>query len=582
MIDTIVNSFDIWTDAQGIKSRTRVRSVDNISLEGTISLRKLILDLAIQGKLTIHDPNDEPASKLLARIIEEKNKLIPNRTQTSELKTTANEKPFQLPDEWIWSKLGSLGIAQTGSTPKTTIPEYFNGGEIPFIGPGQINRDGSIMESDKFLTEKGSEFSSTAEHGDIVMVCIGGSIGKSAIVQSKITFNQQLNSIRPLLVQSNYLQTALNSTLFQNSILEKSTGSATPIINRSKWESIAIPLPPIEEQYRIVAKVNELMSLCDKLEAKQFNNLKTHQVLVKTLLETLTQAADANELQEAWERMSAHFDTLFCTEDSIDQLKQTILQLAVMGKLVKQDPNDEPASVLLKKIVKEKERLIEEGKIRKQAILSEIKDNEKLFVLPESWEWCRLGVITEIIAGMSFKSDDFNTNAGTKCIKITNAGVGEFIETNDYLPESFSTKYSDYLIKEGDLILALTRPYISDGLKISNCPTSYNNSLLNQRVAAIRLMTLALSHLYVFCFIQSPHVLNFYKSKFYDKSQQPNMKMSDITDLVFALPPLEEQYRIVSKINELFAVCESLKKKILKSQEIKVLLSKTIVEKAVQ
>jgi type I restriction enzyme, S subunit len=575
MTDTIVNSFDIWTDAQGLKAKGRVKSIENISLEGTTSLRNLILDLAIQGKLTTRYPNDEPASKLLTRIIEEKNKLISNRTQVTELKVAANEKPFQLPNEWIWSKLGSLGIAQTGSTPKTTIPEYFNGGKIPFIGPGQINRDGRIMESDKFLTEKGSEYSSIAEHGDIVMVCIGGSIGKSAIVQSKITFNQQLNSIRPLLVQSNYLQLALNSTLFQNSILKKSTGSATPIINRSKWESIAIPLPPIAEQHRIVTKVDELMALCDKLEAEQFSNLKTHQVLVKTLLETLTQAADANELKAAWERMSAHFDTLFCTEDSIEQLKQTILQLAVMGKLVRQDPNDEPASELLKKIAKEKERLVEEGNIKRQTIFPEINDNEKRFVLPRSWEWCRLQNLITLLGDGIHGTPEYEENGEYYFVNGNNLSNG-IIEIKS---NTKTVTEKEYQLHKRDLNERTI--LVSINGTIGNTAFYNNERIILGKSACYFNLLNKIEKEYIRLIITSKYFIDYAFSEATGTTIQ-NVSLRTMRSLVIPLPPFNEQQKIIQKVQELFSICDKLSLEIIESQNIKVQLSKTIVEKSVQ
>ena len=163
-----------------------------------------------------------------------------------------------------------------------------------------------------------------------------------------------------------------------------------------------MPIPPLAEQHRIVAKVDELMALCDQLEQQQTDSNATHQTLVETLLATLTSAADQDEFTEAWQRIADHFDTLFTTEQSIDQLKQTILQLAVMGKLVPQDPNDEPASVLLEKIAKEKARLIKEGKIKKQKPLPEISDDEKPFDLPDSWAWTYVGECFSLTSGTSF------------------------------------------------------------------------------------------------------------------------------------------------------------------------------------
>ena len=286
MIDTLINSFNIWTDAQGLKAKGRVKSIENISLDGINHLRELIIGLAIRGKLVNNNPNDEPAIKVLKNILKEKEELMEKgflKKSKPLKKIDKTQIPYHLPKNWAWSRLGNLGICATGKTPRTSNMEYYDG-TIPFIGPGQINNSGDISKPEKFLTEKGLEFSTKAESGDILMVCIGGSIGKSAVVTERIAFNQQLNVIQPILINTFYLNLSMNSWLFQNLLLSKSKGSATPIINRFKWEDILIPIPPNEEQKRIVAKVDELMALCDKLEEERTTNLRTHQILVRLFL----------------------------------------------------------------------------------------------------------------------------------------------------------------------------------------------------------------------------------------------------------------------------------------------------------
>ena len=165
------------------------------------------------------------------------------------------------------------------------------------------------------------------------------------------------------------------------------TGIAYPAVNDSQFFSGLFPLPPLAEQHRIVAKVDELMALCDRLEAEQADAGAAHATLVATLLGTLTQSTDAAELTANWQRLAEHFDTLFTTEASLDALKQTILQLAVMGKLVPQDPNDEPASELLKRIAKERARLEAEGICKKSKVTPVVGENEQPFALPKGWEW---------------------------------------------------------------------------------------------------------------------------------------------------------------------------------------------------
>jgi len=233
-------------------------------------LKQTILQLAVMGKLVPQDPKAEPASVLLEKIAKEKGRLVKEGLQKKQqplAEVTDAEIPFVIPDQWEWSRLGNLGIGSTGKTPSTGSPEYY-GGVIPFIGPGQITPAGEILDSDKNLTESGCEYSGVAEPGDVLMVCIGGSIGKSAITVSRVAFNQQINCIRPIFVSPVLLHYSMNTPHFQAAILEKATGSATPIINRSKWEELLVPVPPEAEQHRIVAKVDELIALCDTLKAR--------------------------------------------------------------------------------------------------------------------------------------------------------------------------------------------------------------------------------------------------------------------------------------------------------------------------
>jgi type I restriction enzyme S subunit len=335
--------------------------------------------------------------------------------------------------------------------------------------------------------------------------------------------------------------------------------------------SFVVPLPPLEEQKEIVKVVETLFKEVEQLEQLTVERIRLKEDFVTSALNQLT----TNNANQDWTFLQDHFKSFFNETSNIKKLRETVLQIAVQGKLTAVWRSCHPelvsgshhASQLLKRIQEEKAQLIKDKKIKKEKALPKITKEEIPYELPKGWVWCRLGTVTDIIAGASFKSGDFNNTGGVKCIKITNAGVRSFVETNDYLPEGFDKLYSNYLIKEGDLILALTRPYIKNGLKISICPSTYNDSLLNQRVASIRSMSSYIYHPYIFSFIQSPKVLNYYKSKFDDKSQQPNMKMGDITDLLISLPPLEEQKAIVEKVNALMGLCDTLAQEVQQSQE---------------
>jgi len=246
-------------------------------------LKKSILQDAVQGKLVPQNPDDEPACKLLKRIKAEKDKLIKEKKikkdknesyifrrdnshyemLNGEEKCIDDEIPFDIPDSWEWVRLNKLGITLTENTPSKTHPEYFNG-SIPFISPADI-LNYKINYCNQSLSDVGKKYGRLCNPGSILQVCIGGSIGKLAIVDRDIAFNQQINAISPILCVSYYLFIAMQSPYFYTSLNEKAGGTATPIINRGEWDKLLIPLPPVAEQERIVAKIEELLSKIERL-----------------------------------------------------------------------------------------------------------------------------------------------------------------------------------------------------------------------------------------------------------------------------------------------------------------------------
>ena len=249
-------------------------------------LRKAILTLAVQGKLVRQDPNDERMEqKILKQGLEE---LRVNRRKSKvNLDIFTGNTPYPLPASWLWAPLGACGLGTTGRTPPTADNSLY-GGSIPFIGPGQIDANGNISVSNKWINKTGLTESSEAIPGDILMVCIGGSIGKSAIAKYRIAFNQQINSIRTKSVNCDYLHLTLQDPRNQKEIIKLSAGSATPIINKNKWEGLLIPLPPLAEQCRIVAKVDELMAIVDKLEVQLATAHTTGKRMVDATVAALT------------------------------------------------------------------------------------------------------------------------------------------------------------------------------------------------------------------------------------------------------------------------------------------------------
>ncbi len=229
-------------------------------------MKKSILQYAIQGKLVEQRPEEGTAEELYQQIQDEKQRLIKEgkiKKEKSLAEIAEDEIPFDIPESWKWVSVCSVGVTQTGNTPKKSHPEYF-GNYIPFLGPGDI-QNGNVDYDNQGLSEEGKEYGRVTPADSVLQVCIGGSIGKCALVDREVTFNQQINSIYPLISDSKYVYYVLDSYYFKDYMKENSGGTATPIINRGLWDAIVIPLPPLQEQHRIVAKIEELLPYCDRL-----------------------------------------------------------------------------------------------------------------------------------------------------------------------------------------------------------------------------------------------------------------------------------------------------------------------------
>ena len=381
MQQLITEHMDIWTAADTGKRSGRGRASSNAgSVYGVKKLRELILELAVRGKLVKQDANDEPASELLKRIQVEKAKLVAEGKVKKEkllAPITDDEKPFVLPLGWGFVRNCALFQLRKGR-----IPQSLNEDELglPYLDIDALDRNIIRRYSEELTCPQSTD-------KDILVVCDGSRSGlvlngKNGIIGSTLSIIDT-----PVFIQ-NYIKLIFKQgfEIFNTSM----KGAAIPHLDTQKLLQNPTALPPLAEQHRIVAKVDELMALCDQLEAQHSNAAEVHEKLLNHLLGTLTLSQSAEDFSANWQRITAHFDMLFTTEASIDALKQTLLQLAVMGKLVPQDANDEPASELLKRIQAEKAKLIAEGKLKKEKPLVPIVEDEKPFELPHSWEWVRM------------------------------------------------------------------------------------------------------------------------------------------------------------------------------------------------
>lgn len=335
----IVDHIDTWTTALQTRSTAGRGSSGKIDLYGIKKLRELILGLAVRGKLVPQDPNDEPASELLKRIAAEKAELV----KLGKIKKpkplpeiSEEEKPFELPEGWEWVTLATIGEIVGGGTPKSDNPQYWAKNGIKWLTPADL-----YGLKGKYISSGARDISPTGLSNSSARLMPKGSvlfssrapIGYVAIADAELSTNQGFKSCVPYIKDSaEYIYYFLMASA--KKIDAEASGTTFKEVSGAIVSKILFPLPPLSEQLKIVSRANELMSLCDQLEQHTLTSLEAHQQLVETLLTTLTDSQNADELAENWARISDHFDTLFTTEASIDALKQTILQLAVMGKLV--------------------------------------------------------------------------------------------------------------------------------------------------------------------------------------------------------------------------------------------------------
>ncbi|EHX0165110.1 restriction endonuclease subunit S, partial [Salmonella enterica] len=400
----IVDHIDTWTTARQTRSTAGRGSSGKIDLYGIKKLRELILELAVRGKLVPQDSNDEPASVLLKRIAAEKAELVKQgkiKKSKPLPEISEDDEPFDLPKGWEWVRFGDICEIERGGSPRP-IKDYLTSEKdgLNWIKIGDTDIGGKyITSAEEKIKPSGLHKTRMVYPGDFLLTN-SMSFGRPYITLIEGCIHDGwLRISPPSSLDNDFLYQLLSSPFIAKAFKEKASGAVVLNLNADKVRETFILVPPFSEQQRIVTKANELMSLCDQLEQHTLTSLDAHQQLVETLLTTLTNSQNADELAENWARISEHFDTLFTTEASIDTLKQTILQLAVMGKLVPQDPNDEPASELLKRIAQEKAQLVKDGKMKKQKPLPPISDEEKPFVTPNHWEWVRFGEIGEIKGG---------------------------------------------------------------------------------------------------------------------------------------------------------------------------------------
>ena len=513
-------------------------------------LKNSILQWAIQGKLVPQDPNDEPASILLERIRKEKERLIKEKKikkdknasiifrgednsyyekflATGEVKCIDEEIPFEIPHGWEWCRMGCIGDWGAGATPAKGNSEYY-GGNVLWLRTGELN-NGVVYDTEIKITKKALQECSLRLNkvGDVLIAMYGATIGKVAIAGNEMTSNQACCACTPLGVFNYYLFYYLMGS--QADFIKKGEGGAQPNISREKLISHLIPIPPLNEQYRIVEQIQRILPLIERFSASQ----------------------------NAQDRLNAEIN---------EKLKKSILQEAILGKLAPQIQTEGTAEELLAEIRKEKERLVKEGKLKKSVLTDSVIfkgddnkywekigkevrciDDEIPFDIPSNWVYTRMRNIGDWGSGSTPAKGNSDYYGGNILwLRTGELNNGVVNDTEIKITDKALKECSFKLNKPGDVLIAMY------GATIGKVAIAGKEMTTNQACCGC---TPFIYNKYLFYFLIAS------KNDFVRKGEggaQPNISREKLVSHLIPLPPLKEQYRIVSKIEELASIMSRL------------------------
>ena len=534
---------------------------------GAARLRELILTLAVQGKLVAQDAGDEPASELLKQIRAEKDRLIAGGKIKKDKPLAAiseEETPFELPVGWEWVRFGDASINRDGER----IPVSSSDRDNLAKTYDYYGASGVIDKIDGFLFDK-----SLLLIGEDGANLINRSTPIAFLAHGKYWVNNHahvIDTTHPELMT--YLALFINAISLEPYV----TGTAQPKMNQAKLNSIVIALPPLAEQSRIVTRVEELMRLCDALESKGRLEAAQHAQLVSTLLGTLTESDTPEQLAENWQRLATHFDLLLDRPQAVDALEQTILQLAVRGLLVPQDPMDEPASQLLRRV-----NQLKAANVRKTPKSTTEELPLAPYELPTRWTWAQLGELVENMgSGWSPACDEGERSDPTHwaVLRTTAVQINEFrAREHKVIPSKLSPR-PEIEVKDGDILITRAGPMNRVGIScwVDNTPPRL---MLSDKI--VRFHSVAEEMLPAFIVLAlnagwTKEQIDAAKSGM--AASQVNISQSDLRGFWIPVCSKAEQSRIVTRVAQLRHLCADLRQRLAASQSNQAQLAEALVQ----
>ena len=515
-------------------------------------LRRFILDLAVRGKLVPQDPRDEPASELLKRIAKEKARLG-LKQEVSPL--ASDEMPFKLPQGWSWSRIGEVcSKTGSGSTPRGGQAVYKSTG-IPFLRSQNVYDAGLFLDDVPYIdTSTHARMAGTAvKPKDLLLNITGGSMGRCCRVPDvfgEANVSQHVAIIRAALPElEDFLHRLVLSPYFQAFIFDEQTGAGRGGLPKNRMDRIAVALPPLAEQHRIVAKVDELMALCDRLEAARVERETTRDRLAAASLAPLNApdpdpAIFANHARFALDNLGA----LTTRPDQFKQLRQMILNLAVRGKLVPQDPSDEPAAVLLDHL--------DTGKTTNKGRFRGTSASSAPFPCPVGWEWTTVQGILDRKREISYgviKLGDEPKTGGIPTLRCSDVKPGYInLSSVRRVSEEIEGEYARTRLHGGEVLINI-RGTLGG---VASVPSNLSGFNVAREVAVVPIAPE----------ISAEFIVYLMLSTYFWESVQDNLRgiaykglnLGSLREFPAPLPPLAEQHRIVAKVDELMALCDRL------------------------
>lgn len=548
---------------------------------GIKKLRELILELAVRGRLVPQDSADEPAYELLKRVAKNREQLAADGKHKRAAVVTpidAEEVSFEVPQGWGLARFPEVASYRVGKTPPTKDARFWTGGEIPWVSISDLNHNGRVDSTVRRVTKAAAEevFKCLPARAGSILMSFKLTLGKISKLSMDAYHNEAIISIVPFEgIDMEYLFTVLPEVARKGRSKNALMGDT---LNSESLAALVIPIPPQMEQGRIVRKVDELMVLCDQLEAQQADAEAAHEKLVRELLATLTQSQSAADFQSNWQRLATHFDTLFTTESSIESLQGAITELAVMGKLVYQNSDDEPAKDFVSRIRAKKNQMLSNGEGRKQKELVLDTLQSPPFAIPLGWEWEILDNLLLISGGVTLG----RKLAGPALIsrpylRVANVQRGHLDLDQIKEIEVPANEVEKYALRNGDLLITEGGDWDKVG-RTAIWREEIPDCLHQNHVFRARPVSEDWCSRWAELYLNSASARDYFAGSSKQTTNLASINMTQLRSCAFPVPPIAEQRRIVTKLDELVSICEQLRLRIKQEHQLKEKLSDVLIE----